>query len=952
MKTSPDPALSRKIKVIACGVFERELDTLRQDPEHGFDVVLLDAGLHAAPKELKVRLQAEVDATDRRDYGLISILYGQCGRGTIGLVSREVPLILPRVHDCIALFLGAVGEYWKQFKACPGTFYMTPGWFEKKAHPDAFKIRAIRRGWNPEDDPHFREWSTRYGEENATFIVDFFQSWRKNYRRVALINNGLGDVERYRRHVASLADASGWQFEELRGELDYIGDLVAGKEDDERFLFVPPHHMIVATNDARVFTAVPADPSEEDVYSVQRALAGVALGRFVFEGDGETVRRPRGLGLGIDAGGTFTDAVLLDFDTGRVLAKAKSPTTPQDLAIGVEGALKGLAREKMGGVSLASLSTTLATNAIVEGRGAQVGLLLMPIDERALEQVRTQPVRVVPGKMTITGEELEGVDAESVRRAVEELLALGVEAFAVSGYGSVHNPAHERAVRDVIRAVCNAPVVCGHELSGRLNFIRRAHTAVLNARLIPVIDELLGAVEGVLRRYGVGAPLFIVRGDGTLVETRAARERAIETILSGPAASAIGARFLTGSDDLIAVDIGGTTTDVAILTGGRVEVCPEGATVGPWQTSVSAADIMTTGLGGDSYVRVLDGGRKISVGPERVTPLSFLATQTDKVVRELSSLCETARFESLAPGAIEFFSLVRMRPSLQVSDAEKAIVRLLGQGPASRRELAEATGATAPELVPTSRLEELGVIRRAAFTPTDALHVLGLFTGFDGAAARRAAELLARFAGRTAEDFAQRVRDEVHRRAAYEIVRRELSVRHGDPDQNPHPMVSALIGEMIGAGDGRDGPYAIAFREHREVVGIGAPSGAFLPEAGRRLGARVTIPEHSEVANAVGAVTGNVVIRERVSIRPDETGTYIMMSPLGRRQFGLLSEARDEAAQHLVSFLRAKAAEYGTDEREVVVNVSDKTGLLLDGSRQFLELLVEGTLEGPPRAAV
>ncbi|HAZ64896.1 MAG TPA: hydantoinase, partial [Armatimonadetes bacterium] len=148
----------------------------------------------------------------------------------------------------------------------------------------------------------------------------------------------------------------------------------------------------------------------------------------------------------------------------------------------------------------------------------------------------------------------------------------------------------------------------------RLDFVRRAHTAALNARLMPIIGRLFDAATEVLASVGVQAPLYIVRGDGSLLAVDAARQRPIETILSGPAASVVGARYLTGLDDLAVIDIGGTTTDVALVEGGQTAVGDEGAVVGSWRTSVTAAEIMTSGLGGDSVVALLDGGARLAIG--------------------------------------------------------------------------------------------------------------------------------------------------------------------------------------------------------------------------------------------------------------------------------------------------------------------------------------------------
>jgi N-methylhydantoinase A/oxoprolinase/acetone carboxylase beta subunit len=134
-------------------------------------------------------------------------------------------------------------------------------------------------------------------------------------------------------------------------------------------------------------------------------------------------------------------------------------------------------------------------------------------------------------------------------------------------------------------------VVCGHELTSNLNSIRRAITVAFNARLIPVIRELLTSVKDVLHERGIAAPLMVVKGDGHIVSDAVAMERPIETILSGPAASIIGGNYLSGMDTGIVVDMGGTTTDIAILRNGIPQVKADGATVGEWRMSIRAADI-------------------------------------------------------------------------------------------------------------------------------------------------------------------------------------------------------------------------------------------------------------------------------------------------------------------------------------------------------------------------
>ncbi len=198
---------------------------------------------------------------------------------------------------------------------------------------------------------------------------------------------------------------------------------------------------------------------------------------------------------------------------------------------------------------MVSISTTLATNAIVEKHGAPICLILMGYDAKALERAGLRqamggdPVVMVAGGHKPTGEPQAELDVAAVRAAILEH-APKVAAFAVSGYFSVRNPAHEIAVRALVRELTGEPVTCGHELTSKLDAPRRALTAALNARLIPQLQQLVQAVEGLLARKGIKAPLMVVKGDGSLIKSDLALTCPVETILSGPAASLVGARHL------------------------------------------------------------------------------------------------------------------------------------------------------------------------------------------------------------------------------------------------------------------------------------------------------------------------------------------------------------------------------------------------------------------------
>ena len=316
---------------------------------------------------------------------------------------------------------------------------------------------------------------------------------------------------------------------------------------------------------------------------------------------------------------------------GSALAKAKALTTRHDLAVGISGAVDAVL-EKAGvdpaAIKLVSMSTTLATNALVEGQGGRVALVMIGFSEADLARdglkaaLGSDPVVFCPAATMSTA--MPPLDLAGLEAALPELGA-SVSGFAVCAYFATRNPAHEIAARDLIREKTGLPVTASHELSAKLGGPRRALTTLLNARLISMIDRLVAATEGFLEARNIAAPLMVVRGDGALVSAAFARARPIETILSGPAASLVGARHMTGLDNAVVSDIGGTTTDVAVLDKGRPRLDPEGATVGGFRTMVEAVAMRTFGLGGDSEVALEDGGLspRILLGPRRLVPLAL-----------------------------------------------------------------------------------------------------------------------------------------------------------------------------------------------------------------------------------------------------------------------------------------------------------------------------------------
>jgi len=902
------------------------------------EMEFLEGGLHEDPGELRRRLQEAVDrAGATGNYSRIAIGYGVCGRGTVGLYARQIPLALPRAHDCIALFLGSDSAYKREFFHYPGTYYISAGWFEEKVQPRSARPQGDCKNFTPADDA---ELVKKYGPDNARAIRDFLNSWRRNYQRAVFINTGAGDPSKYAGYARAMAREFGWKYDEIPGNLQLLEKILAAENTTAEVLIVPPGHVTRFDPFENGLKAVP--PRETvDIEAVPAVQPPRREGP------------PRGacggrLGLGIDAGGTFTDAVIFDFQTNAVLAKAKALTTRWDYTIGIENALAQIDAELLPRIDLVSVSTTLATNAIVEGRGQKVGLLVMPAyGMYEPSELPHDPKARLSAQMGIDGKEIVPVDEAQVRQIAREMIDRhGVEAFAVSGFAGVVNPAHEIEVKRVLKELAGVVVTCGHELSELLNFRTRAQTAVLNARIIPNLEKFLRDVECALQRRAVKAPLMVVKGDGSLMSAAVAVERPVETVFSGPAASVAGARFLTHCQEAFVTDMGGTTTDTASVAEGRVRTCASGARVGRWDTHVQALRMRTVGLGGDSLIAFKDG--KLRIGPRRVAPVAWLACVDPKTSKALDYIESRLRDFAFSNHGMELVVRNGSPDGFEPNPDETRILRVLADRPYCLDELARATGAYHWSTMRLDRLEERGLVQRCGLTPTDLLHVQGDFTRWDVGAAERLLVLVSRLFAFDPRDFIAHVIERVVRALALELFKCQLD-EETDPDAMDSCPVCRTVMERLFAGDSAD--YTLSLRLRKAVVGIGAPVHFFLPRAAALVGASAVIPPHADVANAIGAITSSVVISRQAEILPDPAGAFAVHGLARVRSFGSFSEAHEYAVGELNKLVLRLARCAGTGESDVKIDYDDRIAASADGGEIFLGRTLKASLSGRPAFA-
>ncbi|MCB1365449.1 MAG: hydantoinase/oxoprolinase family protein [Rhodobacteraceae bacterium] len=662
--------------------------------------------------------------------------------------------------------------------------------------------------------------------------------------------------------------------------------------------------------------------------------------------------------LGVDTGGTYTDAVLIR-DEAEVMASAKALTTRHDLAIGIGGAVRavlaqsGVAREQ---IALVSLSTTLATNALVEGQGGRVALIHIgfgagDLDRHGLpEALRGDPALALAGGHSHAGSEAEPLDVAALCAFVDGQAA-HVSGFAVAARFATRNPAHELEAARIIAERTGVPVTCSHQLSARLNGPKRALTAVLNARLIGMIDALIGRARHVLADLGIAAPLMVVRGDGALMSARQARDRPIETILSGAAASIVGARWLTGAQEALVSDIGGTTTDIALLRGGRPAIDPLGAQVGGFRTMVEAVAMRTWGLGGDSQVHLrgegLGGG--VVLGPRRVVPVALIAAEAGGVVHAALD----AQLRSAAPAETDarFVRAVPGRRAQGLGPREAALLERIGDGVHPLSQVLR----TRMEHGLLTRLVDRGLVQVAGVTPSDASHVLGRLSDWDAEAAQKALTLLARkrlgSGDRLAPDAATMARMIVDRLteqtalALLEVALDEEAQPFGD---SPATLARHVLLQRALAG--HRGLLALDARLAVDVVGLGASAHSYYPAVGDRLGCPMILPDHAGVANAIGAVVGRVTVRRSGSVTVPAEGRFRAHLHSGPQDFARAEDALACLEAALREEVRGAARAAGAESVQLSV-ARDIATASLEARDVFVQAILTVEASGRPRVA-
>jgi hypothetical protein len=242
-----------RLRCLGCEVLAREIYLCAAHSPHVVDVELFRRGLHDDPPDLRARLQERIEAADGQDYDAVVLAYGLCGQAITGLTAGQIPLVIPRAHDCITLFLGSRARYQDQFENYPGTYWYALDYVERSDG----SASTLALGSSSETDLKavYAEYVEKYGQDNADYLMEVMGAWQEHYKRAVFIDMGVGDNSAVETRAQADAARRGWTFERVAGDLVLIRRLLVGDWEDD-FLVVQPGRRVKMTYDGGVIGCV------------------------------------------------------------------------------------------------------------------------------------------------------------------------------------------------------------------------------------------------------------------------------------------------------------------------------------------------------------------------------------------------------------------------------------------------------------------------------------------------------------------------------------------------------------------------------------------------------------------------------------------------------------------------------------------------------------------------
>jgi len=512
-------------------------------------------------------------------------------------------------------------------------------------------------------------------------------------------------------------------------------------------------------------------------------------------------------------------------------------------------------------IKFVGLSTTLATNSILENKGGKVGLITIGWEPEPGILMDPAKTFFVGGGHNVTGDAIEGLNESALINAAKELEKI-CDNIVIAAKFSCLNDGHERRSKQILSDKVEIPVIASYELSRDIGMYERTNTAILNGMLLPVINDFIMGVLSLLSRYGIDAHVMMMKGDGTMMNIDTAKMRPVETIMSGPAASIVGGLALSGCRDGMIVDIGSTSTDVACIRDGMPPVSKRGAVVLGKRTHVRTMDAHTIALGGDSHLK-MDKEGNVTLGPSRSVPLATSSLMYPSLKQRMR---KDDHFTYLIPH--------KKRTRALTASEEKVLEFITKNAPCKVSDISDAYPIMYTLPTTIESLAAAGSIVFTSLTPTDLMVITGRFDMGDHEASELGLEIFSRKAGMSAEQVILKVMDRAVINSGRAILEKALMDEIGSKEFDAGTM--RLIDAAVGKN--RLGLVDTELRLNIPIIGLGGPAAMYLSSLKQRLNTDVIIPDHHDIGNAIGTVRSKISETSYAMIIPAKEGGYEIRS--------------------------------------------------------------------------
>lgn len=549
--------------------------------------------------------------------------------------------------------------------------------------------------------------------------------------------------------------------------------------------------------------------------------------------------------LGIDIGGTYTDCAVLDCENNRVVATAKALTTKPSCGKGLQEALAQLPEAVYRRIAEVHLAGTVTTNAVIEKWNDTVHVVLT---EPAVLPPLPNCVPVFFQNIFSEDGRLCNLDSALARETMAGLFqAKTVLVVSLDEEGREKEQALAAYLRQRLRGI---PVFVAGEMARELLAEERLRTAYFNTALSPIVQKWFAEVAESLRCCGIDVPIRHITSDGRLVQSREMVTCPLETVLTGPVCSCMGSRYLSGKDTYLLMDIGGTSTDITFIRNGQYRMNENRIRVGEYLFSISAAEMQSYGVGGDSLLW-LDHKKELRVGPRQVAALARLAERFPHITQELETYRRWSGYELLNTYDTDcFWASAQSLDGLGVDARDSAVIRYLKEsGAHSVWHLAEVFGSD-PDALDLYRLVRMGYLRAASLTPTDILCGSGQLSSKGRAASLAAIRRTAAEMGLSQDGFIREACRAVERQLTATCLQSTVSFEQRSYVFSESRAAWFLMQKFL-----REDEADLAARMtlRHPIVAVGAPAAAWIPAVAEKLGTKIYIPKHYEVAGAIGA---------------------------------------------------------------------------------------------------